>query len=129
PELSVNKEGSYDSVTGEVTYEITVTNVGNVDLEDITVEDDKLEYTETIDELIAGDSITLEQQTYTPTEQEIDAGEVVNLVTVTTPDPNNPDGDPIEAEDEEVTEVTEKDNPDLSFTKIANVQGGKTEAE
>src|SRR5699024_4294342 len=115
PSLSISKEGSYDRVTGEVTYTITVTNDGNIDLEDIVISDSKLSWSETIDVLAVEETQTF-TQTYTPDEEEIDAGEVVNIVNVTAPDPNDPDN-PIEDEDEETTEVTEKDNPSLSISK------------
>src|SRR5699024_10931287 len=115
PSLSISKEGSYDSATGEVTYTITVTNDGNIDLADIAVSDGKLGWSDTIDVLVVGDS-EIFTQTYTPIQEEIDAGEVVNIADVTAPDPNDPDN-PIEEEDEETTEVTEKDSPSLSISK------------
>src|SRR5699024_5841101 len=127
PSLLVEKEGTYNRATGEVSYTITVTNNGNIDLTDIVVNDDKVGLYETID-LAAGDEETF-TQTYTPSEEEIAEGEVENTVTVSAPDPDDPDGDPIEDKDTIITDIDEKDLIDLAFTKIAKVEGDKDVAE
>src|SRR5690606_37086121 len=121
-------------------YTFTVTNTGNVTMEDITV----------VDPLPGMPAVTLDATTlapgavatgsavYTITQADIDGGEVVNLATVTgtppttdptdpaqpitpvpsTPDPNNPGtpGDPGVP-----TEVDLPANPSLSFSKEADI--------
>src|SRR5699024_8404424 len=81
----------------------------------IVVNDDKVGLNKTID-LAAGDTQTF-TQTYTPSEDEIVEGEVENTVTVSAPDPNDPDGDPIEDKDTITTPVTDQDAPSLLVEK------------
>jgi len=91
PELTVVKDDQlgYDpqalTVGSTITYQITVTNTGNVELHSITVDDPNATFSDsnTITVLTPGQSAIL-TATHTVTQDEIDAGEVVNQATAST---------------------------------------------
>lgn len=135
----VDKDGNpvkKPDLGGVITYEIIVTNNGNVTLTDVVVTDTKaVEFTGldggtenadgtvTFTRLEPNESKTL-TATYTVTEEDIRAGEVLNVATATgtspegvpdpTPDPDDPDS--------QDTVDTEAPNPHLTLTK--DVKGG-----
>lgn len=73
-------------------FTVTATNNGDTALADVVVTDSKLEPdTEaTCSELLPGESCQL-LGTYTVTQADVDAGEVVNTATATTPDADDPE--------------------------------------
>ena len=74
----------------EITYKITVTNDGNLTIKDITVSDELTGDTWTIEKLTVGESRSFETS-YTVTEEDILAGEVLNVATATGKDPQGDD--------------------------------------
>ena len=86
PSIEIEKTADRETVAefGEIiTYTLTVTNTGNVNLMDVTVNDDKLEFNENIGDLPVGssESFTL---TYTVTADEIVAqDDIINTATAT----------------------------------------------
>jgi len=77
-------------VVGEtITYEITVTNIGNQDVTDINVVDELTGLNETVAVIEVGKSISYITQ-YTVKDADGDAGTILNVVKVTgkTPDPD-----------------------------------------
>ena len=111
-------DGTY--ALGEtITYEITATNDGNLTLTNVKVEDELTGDSWTVDSLAPGASETFETS-YTVTEADILAGEVVNVATgsVTSPDPDDPNPtvdptpDPEQTEDKNGHLTITKDAPD-----------------
>ncbi len=104
-------------VLGEtITYEISVTNTGNVTLTDITVTDELTGNTFNVNSLAPGRTSEIFKDSYTVTEKDILAGSVVNTATAkgTSPDPDKPEPEvtPGKEEDE-----TDKPNPHITITK------------
>ena len=137
PSFTVDKTAGVESVkVGErINYTVTIKNTGNVDLTDIVVKDDKWAAGEEITVTIGGSTytytvsqdgnVTLEETlpvkgvaeiTYSYVTQDNDQGELTNTVTV---DPKQTDPQT----DTETTTVTEADNPAISITKTASVNG------
>ncbi|WP_460578350.1 DUF7507 domain-containing protein, partial [Gracilibacillus alcaliphilus] len=102
PAISLEKEADRnDLVAGEdIVYTFTATNIGNVTLTDVSIEDvlegiSEVRYlTINDEELEDAESITLEpgdvlvaEATYTITQADVDAGQVANHATVTGHDP------------------------------------------
>ena len=122
PSLFVEKEaqpkadGSDYGLGDTITYIITVTNNGNVTINDITVEDALTgnvgENALHIDTLAPNTTETLTVQ-YVVTEEDILAGSIANSVTVSGTDP---DGEDVPADDEVIVDVEEA-NPELTLTK------------
>ena len=76
-------------VLGEtIEYQIVVTNDGNLTMTNITVEDKLTGMTETIESLAPGQEETF-TTTYVVTEQDVEAGNVVNEATATGTDPED----------------------------------------
>ena len=90
PELTVKKDDQLDyspqnlSVGDVITYQITVTNTGNVELHSIVVTDAnaQIQGSNTIAVLPVGQSVSL-TATHTITQDEVDAGEVNNTAVAT----------------------------------------------
>ena len=134
PELTLIKratsEGPYE-VGDFIDYELTVRNTGNVTLTDIEVEDNNAVITggSPVASLAPGKSATVYAR-HQVTQDDIDAGIVLNQATVTGDDPN---GDPIgetssddpttpdQPNDPTLVELTQK--PALSLTKRAIDEG------
>src|SRR5690606_21501153 len=108
PELTetkvVTSTGPYSAAGDEITYDIVVTNTGNVTIDNIVLTDDNAELVnpgeENIGTLAPAESRTI-AVTHTVTQDDLDAGSVSNQALV---NGNGPDGTP-------VTEVP-SDNPD-----------------
>ncbi len=105
-----------------ITYEITVTNDGNLTITDITVEDELTGDEWTIESLAPGANETFTAE-YVVTEEDAKAGEVVNVATAkgTSPDPDKPDvpvdpgedPEPVEEPDDKIERtITYKDSAD-----------------
>ncbi|WPR77747.1 gliding motility-associated C-terminal domain-containing protein [Algoriphagus sp. NG3] len=134
PALSIVKATSFtgDAAVGDVIgYTFTVTNEGNVTIENITVEDPLLggavanttgTWPATEGMLAPGETVTL-TGSYTVTEADVLNGEVVNTATVTGDDPTNP-GTPLTPEPSDpVTVDTEETDPALSIVKATSFTG------
>ena len=120
--LTITKETTSEPANGEtyalgeeITYEITVTNDGNLTITDIEVEDELTGETWTIASLAPGAEEVF-PTSYTVTEADILAGEVVNVATGkgTSPDPDEPDVPVVPGVD---PEPTEEKNGHLTITK------------
>ncbi|NLZ89235.1 MAG: DUF11 domain-containing protein, partial [Clostridiales bacterium] len=95
PSATVEKnatEESFDTVGDELHYTVVVTNTGNITLNNLVLTDALMSATPaTRASLAAGDTWTVEY-TYIVTQADLDAGRVLNKVTVTKPaNPDNPD--------------------------------------
>ncbi|MFD2037348.1 beta strand repeat-containing protein, partial [Belliella marina] len=113
---------SYDAVGDVLAYTITVTNTGNVTLENIEVEDALTGLSETIATL-APSGIQTFTTSHTITQSDLDNGSVLNVATANGEDPN---GDPVDPEDptdgEEETPATQE--PSFTILKeLASVNG------
>ncbi|MFC3416723.1 DUF7507 domain-containing protein [Algoriphagus hitonicola] len=117
PSISVVKSDNGSEVTeaGEViTYTLTVTNDGNVTLNNVTVEDPLTGLDITIGTLIPNESEVLATD-YEVTQEDVDAGFVLNTVFATGDSPT--DETPTD-EDEVETPITP--NPSILITKDAD---------
>ena len=117
------KEEGY-ALGEEITYEIVVKNTGNLTLTDVVVTDEKTGDEWKIETFVVGATETYEAS-YTVTEADILAGEVVNVAVATakTPDPDEPEvSDEDDAEDE-----TEPKNPAIEVLKTVIAIGENTE--
>ena len=116
PSISVEKvadNGVYGA-GDEIHYTITVTNTGNVKLSNVNVVDEKTGLNETVD-IAAGASQTFDT-TYAVAEDDIDAGEVVNIATAKGTDPKGTEvsGEATETvTNEPQTDPTNPDKPSL----------------
>ena len=129
PHVSIKKETVSEPANGKayvegevITYQITVVNDGNMDLYDIVVEDEMLGFKTYIPRLNSGHAgeasipagVEVFTLTYTVTKEDVEAGKVLNVATVTAPNPNKL-GDP---ENPDLTDEDEQENP---TTKIGTV--------
>jgi uncharacterized repeat protein (TIGR01451 family)/gliding motility-associated-like protein len=89
-DLEITKEASvstYQSIGEVITYTITVTNTGNVPLENILVEDPITGLSETIELLEVGvNNAVVFNTDYVITQADLDLGRFVNLATASTED-------------------------------------------
>ncbi|MBO0819400.1 MAG: hypothetical protein J2P26_00965, partial [Nocardiopsaceae bacterium] len=98
----------------EIRYTFTVTNSGGLPLDHINVHDDRLGPIECPrNELGVGESMTCEFIHYT-TEEDVAAGHIHNVVTVTGRDPDGTDVD-----DEDDATVTDVHGPHIQLEKVA----------
>ncbi|WPR73990.1 gliding motility-associated C-terminal domain-containing protein [Algoriphagus sp. NG3] len=106
PSIEIVKEANKQAVVlvdEVITYILTVTNTGNVPLEDVLITDPLTGFETTIADLDVGESVFFET-TYTVTSDDIAAGEpIVNVAFVTAPDPTG--GDDLVDEDDAITEL------------------------
>ncbi|EKB47550.1 hypothetical protein B879_03850 [Cecembia lonarensis LW9] len=125
--LSLSKTADKTSVAAageEIVYTLTVTNNGNVTIEDVIIVDDKVNVNENVGDLAPGESATV-TVTYIVSQADMDAGSIVNVATVSGTDPKGEDTDT----EDGVTVDTEKaarltvtktvDSP--TFTEIGQV--------
>ena len=85
PLISVVKtavDNSYNQIGNLVDFDIIITNMGNVTLTDVLVEDPLTNFSNTISTLAVNQTITL-TTTYTVTQADLDAGLIINTVTAT----------------------------------------------
>jgi len=120
PELTVNKTAdplTFSQVGDVITYTIIVENTGNVTITDIDVVDELTGDEWFIASLAPGESITF-TVTYVITQEDIDAGSVLNTVTAIGIDHDN---DIVTGIDEEIIEVDPGAlHPELTVTKTAD---------
>ncbi|TVR38274.1 MAG: PKD domain-containing protein, partial [Bacteroidia bacterium] len=127
PDISVTKTlaningtdmTEFTQVGDVLTYTIEVCNTGNVTLFNVVVNDPLTGFNQTITQLDPGDCQSF-STSYTVTQDDLDAGFVLNTVTATGEDD---DGNTVTDEDEETVPGT--GNPDISVTKtLANING------
>ena len=100
PHLTVTKTTTSRPANGEkyglgekISYEITVTNDGSVNITGITVTDALTGDAWTVAGMAPGTSVVFGSKEYTVTEADVIAGKVLNVATAkgTSPDPNDPD--------------------------------------
>ncbi len=99
-----------------LSYEYVVTNTGNVRLDSVTVEDDKVTATCTPDTIDPGDSVVCTSTDYPTTQPDVDAGGVTNIASAT----GTPRGGagPITSDTDTVT-VPATQTPGLGLVKDA----------
>ncbi|MFC0261598.1 DUF7507 domain-containing protein, partial [Fontibacter flavus] len=115
--LSLNKTADKTSVSAageEIVYTLTVTNNGNVTIENVTVVDERVNVNENVGTLAPGQSATV-TATYVVSQADMDAGSIVNVATVSGTDPNGNDTD---TEDGVTVDVDQ--NASLSLSKTAD---------
>src|SRR5690625_1207137 len=127
PDIELVKEvistGDY-GLDDEIEYRITATNTGNVTLFDVEISDPLLgaldcDPSQPAD-LAPGEGLVCEGS-YTVTQADVDAGEVVNSATVDAKDPEDND---VPEEDEVTTPVDQ--NPAISLNKAVTSSGPYT---
>jgi uncharacterized repeat protein (TIGR01451 family) len=97
PGLTIDKVGTLQDQDGDglvdlgetISYTFLVKNTGNVTLKDVTVEDAKVTVIEGPQTLAPGGTFTFHAN-YTPVQEEIDAGQVVNTATAIGTPPSGP---------------------------------------
>jgi len=117
PGLVVTKTASpatYSAVGDVITYTIVVENTGNVTVSNVAVSDPLTGLNAMIASLAPGASETY-TQTYSITQADLDAGSVVNTVSVSG---DGPGEDPVTDDDEET--VTAEQSPVVVVTKSAS---------
>jgi len=122
-------EGPY-RVGDYITFELVVTNTGNVTLTAVTVTDENAEIVSgsPIAQLIPGTSATVIAR-HRVTQADIDAGRVVNQASVTAEDPDGnpipevPSDDPTTPQPNDPTTVEFEVRPALAMTKRATSEG------
>ncbi|UJP64576.1 DUF7507 domain-containing protein [Mongoliitalea daihaiensis] len=117
PGISIVKSdnGADVSKAGDViVYTLTVTNTGNVTLENVLVSDPLTGLEQTIESIAPGQVVAIET-TYSVTQEDVDNGRVLNTAIATG---NAPDGETPEDEDEIVTTINA--NPAVEITKVAD---------
>src|SRR5699024_9299654 len=121
PAIALDKQVVSDGPYGlndTISYEITATNTGDVDLYNVVVEDILLTpSTATCATVAPTDSCVL-SGTYTVTQDDVEAGEVHNVATV---DAEDPSGSNVRGEDEVTTPVTQ--NPGIELDKEVTSSG------
>jgi len=101
----------------EIVYTITVTNTGNVTLENVTIVDSKTGLVINIGTLKPGESKQVVTDPYVVTQEDVDKGSVTNEATVTGESPNQGDDNPT-AVDEITTPITPL--PGIEVVKTAD---------
>jgi len=89
----------------EIVYTITVTNTGNVTLENVTIVDSKTGLVINIGTLKPGESKQVNTDPYVVTQEDVDKGSVPNDATATGESPSQGDDNPSDT-DEVVTPIT-----------------------
>src|SRR5690606_25445517 len=119
PSFSITKtadQTEFDTLGDKITYTITVSNTGNVTLQDLEVTDVLFPtWSETVATL-APDSAKVYTLEYEVTQADLDSGKVVNAVALTGDDPN---GDPLTPGEDDV-EVPAVQSPAITVTKTTD---------
>ncbi|MFC3879252.1 gliding motility-associated C-terminal domain-containing protein, partial [Algoriphagus namhaensis] len=102
----------------EINYTITVTNTGNVTLENVTIVDSQTGLVINVGTLKPGESKSVDT-TYPVNQEDVDKGSVTNEATATGESPSAGDDDPTDT-DEVTTPITQL--PSLSINKTADVE-------
>ncbi len=122
PAITLDKQAG--TPTGErvgdtIDYTFVVTNTGNVTLDSVSVDDPKVGTVTCPVSVLAPGASTTCSATYTLTQADVDAGEVVNVATATGIDPTNTD---VSAEDTTTTPLAPA--PVITLDKQAGVPSG-----
>ncbi len=124
PELSVTKEitssGPYHTVGQLITYDIVMTNTGNVTIDNIRLTDDNAEIPagqEQIGTLAPGASKTV-TVAHEITQADLDEGSVSNQATVTGEDPN---GEPVTIDSDDPTTPDPNDPTDTNLDQRPSI--------
>ncbi|WP_420860403.1 DUF7507 domain-containing protein [Algirhabdus cladophorae] len=109
----------FGDVGSDLTYIFTVTNTGNVTLRDLVVNDTMApSFPCTIAELTPGNSDTSCSFMVEITQEDVDEGEIFNEATL---DANDPNGDPLDQVEDDLTTQGPDSDPSLEVTKTRNV--------
>ena len=125
PDFTFTKQADKESLTlGDViTYTFTVTNTGNVTLNDLELKDSMEGLSEAKldkNELAPGES-TSGTATYTVTQADVDKGQVENTATVSgKPPTNDSNKPPVPVTKTSTVKVPSDPKPDFTFTKKAD---------
>ena len=115
PNITVVKTGAAKAHAGDdVTYSFDVTNTGDVDLTNVSVDDDKLGHIGDIGDLAVGESETLTKTSAAP------ADDVTNVATACGDDPLE---DEVCDDDDHSVDVI---HPDIEIVKTRNGEGPRT---
>jgi len=117
PELSFDKQAvdtSFAAVGDTLNYTYVVTNIGNVDITDIAVTDDRIAAVACPVTTLAPTDTTTCEAVYTVTQDDLDAGEVTNIASVT----GTPAGGDLTDPEDRVT-VSGDQAPALTLAKTA----------
>ncbi len=115
--LKVVNAPTYSAVGDELTYDITVTNTGNQTLTNVSVDDPLFPTLTCFAATLAVDGVLTCSDTYVITQTDIDNGSITNVATATGLDP---DGTPIEPQEDTATSTGPVETPTLGLEKIAN---------
>ncbi len=122
PSITLDKQAGVptgDRAGDTIAYTFVVTNTGNVTLDPVAVDDPKVGTVDCPVTMLAPEETVTCTATYVLTQEDVDAGEVVNLATASgTP----PTGDPVTAED--TTTTTIPADPSITLDKQAGVPTG-----
>src|SRR5690606_978624 len=135
PELTVTKvitsAGPYSEVGDEITYDIVVTNTGNVTIDDIVLADADADIPageENVGTLTPTESRTI-TVTHTITQDDLDNGSVSNQALVNgdgpdgTPIPEVPSDNPDTPDSGDPTDTDVEQTPELTVTKVITSAG------
>ena len=94
PALTLTKkaqEVSYQTVGDKITYQFEITNTGNITLSDIQLTDDRIANDITLSKTsLAPGEKHIHEAVYTVTQEDIDAGSILNHAKVSSPNPLDP---------------------------------------
>jgi uncharacterized repeat protein (TIGR01451 family)/fimbrial isopeptide formation D2 family protein len=124
PAITIDKTGTLNDADGDglidlgetISYAFLVENTGNVTLTNVTVNDPLVTVNEGPQTLAPGGSFTF-TATYTPTQADIDAGQVENTATGTGTPPSGP---PVDSPPDTVT-VPPDETPGLTIDKTGTL--------
>ncbi|WP_124559224.1 gliding motility-associated C-terminal domain-containing protein [Pedobacter sp. KBW01] len=126
--IALVKTGTLSADGNQITYTFTVTNTGDVTINDIVLVDSKLALTKTLPgTLAAGASLTY-NEVYTLTQSDKDAGKVSNTASVTAKTPAGNSVTDISGSgrsNDTPTETPVVSTPSFTFTKVATSVGTK----
>ena len=131
--LEVKKTSDHEGKTVElgetITYQIDVTNKGNVPFYKVEVNDELTGMKETIAMLGVGETVTF-TTTYVVTSDDIKAGKILNSATAKgdeIPDPKDPENPKTPEGEDETTDKTDDLDTTLTVTKTSDKDGKKVE--
>jgi len=126
--IALVKKGALSADGNQITYTFTITNTGDVTINDIVLVDSKLALTKTLPgTLAAGASLTY-NEVYTLTQGDKDAGKVSNTASVTAKTPAGNTVTDISGSgrsNDTPTETPVLSSPSFTFTKVATSVGTK----
>ncbi|WP_175634391.1 DUF7507 domain-containing protein [Pedobacter ghigonis] len=126
--IALVKTGALSADGNQITYTFTITNTGDVTINDIVLVDSKLALTKTLPgTLAAGASLTY-NEVYTLTQSDKDAGKVSNTASVTAKTPASNTVTDISGSgrsNDTPTETPVLSSPSFTFTKVATSVGTK----